>query len=92
MFHEFDLPIHERAGLASCSDEVMYSFLAEARLMSYFRHWVLGASVFFAVNGLSSASEVDVTAPVPEIGHGLVQGYLVDQKPIDSVAFVPSPP
>ena len=60
--------------------------------MSYFRHWVLGVSVFFGVNGLSSASEIDVTAPVPEIGHGLVQGYLVDQKPINSVVFVPSPP
>ena len=59
--------------------------------MSYFRHWVLRVSVCFVANGLSSASEIDVTAPVPEIGHGLVQGYLVDQKPINSVVFVPSP-
>ena len=60
--------------------------------MSYFRHWVLGASVFFGVKGLSSAIEIDVTAPVPEIGHGLVQGYLYNQKPLNSVVFVPTPP
>ena len=95
LLHEFDLPIHERTGFASCSDEVMYSFLVEARLMIYFRHWVLGVSVFFGVSGLSSASEIDVTAPAPEIGHGghgLVQGYLYNQKPLNSVVFVPTPP
>jgi len=33
-----------------------------------------------------------VTAPAPEIGHGLVQGYMHGQQPLNSVKFVPAPP
>ena len=60
--------------------------------MSLSRQAVLWLSIFFGISGLSSASEIDVTAPAAEIGHGLVQGYLHDQKPINSVVFVPVPP
>ena len=60
--------------------------------MSLFRQAVLWLSIFFGISGLSSASEIDVTAPAADIGHGLVQGYLHDQKPINSVVFVPAPP
>ncbi|MEK9941363.1 MAG: phosphatase PAP2 family protein [Gammaproteobacteria bacterium] len=40
----------------------------------------------------TASAQMDVTAPAPEIGHGLVQGYLHEQKPLNSVVFVPSPP
>ena len=60
--------------------------------MSLSRRWVLWLSILFGASAVSSASEIDVTAPAPDIGHGLVQGYLHDQKPIDSVVFVPAPP
>ena len=60
--------------------------------MSLSRQAVLWLSIFLGISGLSSASEIDVTAPAAEIGHGLVQGYLHEQKPINSVVFVPVPP
>ena len=34
----------------------------------------------------------DILAPVPELGHGLMQGYLHDESPLNSAAFLPPPP
>tara|TARA_Y100000588_G_scaffold131720_1_gene144367 strand:- start:348 stop:1199 length:852 start_codon:yes stop_codon:yes gene_type:complete len=70
----------------------MHSVLTEAGLMSLSRRWVLWVSILFGVSGLTSADEIDVTAPVADIGHGLVQGYQHDQEPMNSVVFVPIPP
>ena len=36
--------------------------------------------------------QLDLLGPVPEIGHGLMQGYLHERPPLDSVQFVPAPP
>ena len=38
------------------------------------------------------APSLDIFAPVPELGHGLMQGYLHGEPPLDSAAFVPPPP
>ena len=40
----------------------------------------------------SQASTLDVLGPVPEIGHGLMQGYLHGEPPLNSAQFVPLPP
>ena len=34
----------------------------------------------------------DVLAPVPELRHGLMQGYLYEEPPLNSAAFLPPPP
>ena len=34
----------------------------------------------------------DILAPVPELRHGLMQGYLYDEPPLNSAAFLPPPP
>ena len=44
--------------------------------MSLSRQAVLWLSIFLGISGLSSASEIDVTAPAVEIGHGLWEGKL----------------
>ena len=36
--------------------------------------------------------QLDILGPVPEIGHGLIQGYLHERPPLNSVQFVPAPP
>ena len=36
--------------------------------------------------------QLDLFGPVPEIGHGLMQGYLYERPPLNSVQFVPAPP
>ena len=38
------------------------------------------------------ASEPDILGPVPEIGHGLMEGYLHSEPPLNSAEFVPAPP
>jgi acid phosphatase (class A) len=40
----------------------------------------------------TKTSDMDILGPVPEIGHGLMQGYLQDEVPLDSKQFVPAPP
>lgn len=35
---------------------------------------------------------LDILGPVPELGHGLMEGYLHGQPPLNSAAFVPPPP
>lgn len=34
----------------------------------------------------------DILAPVPELRHGLMQGYLHEEAPLNSAAFLPPPP
>ena len=34
----------------------------------------------------------DILAPVPELRHGLMQGYLHEEPPLNSAAFLPPPP
>ena len=34
----------------------------------------------------------DILAPVPELRHGLMQGYLYEEPPLNSAAFLPPPP
>ena len=34
----------------------------------------------------------DILGPVPELGHGLIEGYLHGEPPLNSAAFVPAPP
>ena len=38
------------------------------------------------------APATDILAPVPELGHGLMQGYLNEEPPLNSAAFMPAPP
>ena len=38
------------------------------------------------------APSLDILGPVPELGHGLMQGYLHGEPPLNSAAFVPPPP
>ena len=33
-----------------------------------------------------------ILAPVPELRHGLMQGYLHEEPPLNSAAFLPPPP
>ena len=33
----------------------------------------------------------DILAPVPELGHGLMQGYVHEEPPLNSAAFLPPP-
>ena len=33
----------------------------------------------------------DILAPVPELRHGLMQGYLHEEPPLNSAAFLPPP-
>ncbi len=56
------------------------------------KYWISVVAVWAVGFGTPSAAEVDVTAPAPEIGHGLVQGYLHGQQPLNSAGFVPAPP
>lgn len=49
-------------------------------------------AICLSVLASSARAEIDVTAPAPEIGHGLVAGYLQAEGPINSVLFVPTPP
>ena len=35
---------------------------------------------------------LDILGPVPELGHGLMEGYLHGDPPLNSAAFVPAPP
>ena len=35
---------------------------------------------------------LDILGPVPELGHGLMEGYLHGEPPLNSAAFVPPPP
>ena len=35
---------------------------------------------------------LDILGPVPELGHGLMEGYLHGEPPLNSAAFVPAPP
>ena len=35
---------------------------------------------------------LDILAPVPELGRGLIEGYLHGEPPLNSAAFVPPPP
>jgi len=35
---------------------------------------------------------LDILGPVPELGHGLMEGYLQGEPPLNSAAFVPPPP
>ena len=36
--------------------------------------------------------QLDILGPVPELGHGLMQGYLHERPPLNSEQFVPAPP
>jgi acid phosphatase (class A) len=38
------------------------------------------------------APSLDILGPVPELGHGLMEGYLHGEPPLNSAAFVPPPP
>ena len=38
------------------------------------------------------APSLDILGPVPELGHGLMEGYLHGEPPLNSTAFVPPPP
>ena len=38
------------------------------------------------------ASDTDILGPVAEIGHGLMEGYLHIEPPLNSAEFVPAPP
>jgi acid phosphatase (class A) len=38
------------------------------------------------------APSLDILGPVPELGHGLMEGYLQGEPPLNSAAFVPPPP
>ena len=38
------------------------------------------------------APSPDILGPVPELGHGLMEGYLHGEPPLNSAAFVPPPP
>lgn len=38
------------------------------------------------------APSFDILGPVPELGHGLMEGYLHGEPPLNSAAFVPPPP
>jgi hypothetical protein len=38
------------------------------------------------------ASDADILGPVAEIGHGLMEGYLHGEPPLNSAEFVPAPP
>ena len=55
-------------------------------------YWISVVAVWAVGFGTPSAAEVDVTAPAPELGHGLVQGYMHGQQPLNSAQFVPAPP
>ena len=55
-------------------------------------YWIPVVAIWAVGFGTPCAAEVDVTAPAPEIGHGLVQGYLYGQQPLNSADFVPAPP
>ena len=35
---------------------------------------------------------LDILGPLPELGHGLMEGYLHGEPPLNSAAFVPPPP
>ena len=35
---------------------------------------------------------LDILGPVPELGHGLMEGYLHGEPPLNSAAFLPAPP
>ena len=35
------------------------------------------------------APSLDILGPVPELGHGLMEGYLHGEPPLNSAAFVP---
>ena len=35
---------------------------------------------------------LDILGPVPELGHGLMEGYLYGERPLNSAAFLPAPP
>ena len=41
---------------------------------------------------LPQPPQLDILSPVPEIGHGLMQCYLHERPPLNSVQFVPAPP
>ena len=40
----------------------------------------------------SRAETLDILGPVPELGHGLMQGYMHGEPPLNSALFVPAPP
>ena len=43
-----------------------------------------------AVN--AQAEALDILGPVPEVRHGLIQGYMHGEPPLNSALFVPAPP
>ena len=55
-------------------------------------YWISLVAVWAVAVGTANAAEAEVTAPAPGIGHGLVQGYLYGQQPLNSADFVPAPP
>ena len=40
----------------------------------------------------SHAETLDILGPVPELRHGLIQGYMHGEPPLNSALFVPAPP
>ena len=53
-------------------------------------------SITLALGALTAcqpqAPSLDILGPVPELGHGLMEGYLQGEPPLNSAAFVPPPP
>jgi len=53
---------------------------------------------FFALVSISllacqqQVADMDILAPVPELRHGLIQGYLHEEPTLNSAAFLPPPP
>ena len=52
--------------------------------------WLSLVASLTAVN--AQAETLDILGPVPELRHGLIQGYMYGEPPLNSVLFVPAPP
>jgi acid phosphatase (class A) len=50
------------------------------------------ATIALLASCQTRAPATDILAPVPELGHGLMQGYLHEEPPLNSAAFMPAPP
>ena len=80
-----------------------YSRNNTERLMLYNIQVLLGGSMMkklfsatLILGALASCQPteppLDILGPVPELGHGLMEGYLHGEPPLNSAAFVPAPP
>ena len=56
------------------------------------RFMIILATIAVVAGCQTRAPATDILAPVPELGHGLMQGYLHGEPPLNSAAFVPAPP